>query len=511
MILMDLATSSNINNKIANQLMIDTGTNNIRELFEYFKKMDIREFIRLDNCISWEPTEKQYEIMEGIMANHCSIILLGKGSAKTSICAIIMRFMSLLDMLEDELEMNRIDFCNMCSTAKSAKNSFFRELTEQLRRSRIFNVIKKLYNIRKQDISFLNEQIMIHSLNSETSSFEGMNIKMALIDEISDENYKNAIPSWEQAQGSVDTRFGERGKCVAISWTRFPTANPLTDAGYYLYNKYKNDPKVYTIKASHKEVRGSNPIGYDPENIKHLKMYDCEFILDEDCNLDIDKISFVKEARMLELRIFEGKNKEGQKLTMFEPIRLVAPKTKYCFCHIDTSISRDSTVIALYYGNRVEYHTIKPLEGTKISYEHIEFLVKRLKSICKIISFDQFNSEYFVQKYGCFKHKFGNLEQYNALKYFQTQLNNFQIIKNLQSHKRLEEEINGINIDNKKKVWKYLGDGSSDIIDSIFYAVYNSKAYENELKQEKKNKIGKNFNVFEKQSRKKKSNKRRWI
>lgn len=489
MILLNLINANNINAKNLKHLFSKTNTKNIKDMLLYLRNIDIKEFIEIDECIDWIPTKKQYEIMENIIKYNRSIVLLGKGSGKTSMNAIIMRFMVLKELLKDELDMNRIDFCNMCSTAKSARNSFFRELTIQLRKSKIFNFVKKMYNIRKQDVSFLNEQIMIHSLNSETSSFEGMNIKMALIDEISDTNYSNALSSWEQAEGSVFSRFKD-GKVVAISWTRYPTANPLSDVGYYLYNKYKDNKDVYTIIASHKDVRGTLPRDYDENDIQKLKMYDCKFVIDEDTTLNINKIKFVKKQPILSLNLYND-----DKYVRFKIKHLNKPNTKYCFCHIDTSINKDSSVISLFYNNTVEYHVIKPDKGLKISYEDLEELVKNLKKICKEISFDQFNSEFFIQKFNCKKYSFNQNEQYTVMKYFQTKMDEIEIIIN-EHKKRLEYEINHINIDNNAKKWKYMGKGSSDIIDAIIYSVYNSKIYETELNKNKSKLFGKNYNLF---------------
>ena len=176
---------------------------------------------------------------------------------------------------------------------------------------------------------------------------------------------------------------------------------------------------------------------YDPNDVQKVKMYDCEFVLDEDTTINITDCKFVKRETLLKLEQYND-----DKYIRFKVKELNKPKSKYCFAHIDTSIKKDSTVISLYYDNFVEYHVIKPTDDLKISYEDLDNLVKELRKICVEISFDKFNSEYFAQKYQCLTYTFSRVEQYDAIQYFKSNMNDITIIINPIYHERMIYEFN---------------------------------------------------------------------
>ena len=393
MILLDviIKNKNKINGENLKYLLEKTGTKNVKELLEYLKNIDIIEFVEIDGSIDFELTEKQKEVLRNMVKNKRSIVLLGKGSGKNVLTAILKRYCVLQDLLKNKLDMNRIDYINLASNAQVARTTFFRELTLQLKKSKIFNVIDGLYKIRKNDVSIYDEHLVIHSLNSVASSIEGKNVKVAIIDEISDEHFKDALNCWWQANSSAFTRFPD-AKCICITWCRFRSSNPLNDVGYYLYDYYKNDKETYRIMASHKEVRGQNPHDYDPNNIIHRKQYDLEFTIDENTTIDVNKFKFISKKGILELKQYYD-----DEYVRFEVKKLIKP-CKYVFCHIDTSVKRDKTVISLFYNNTVEYHVIEPKHNKKINYVDLENLVKELKKICKVISFDQHQSEFLILK-----------------------------------------------------------------------------------------------------------------
>ena len=493
MILLDIIIkdTNKLNVDNLKHLLKKTGTKNVKELLEYLKDVDIIEFVEIDESIDFELTDKQKEVLKNMVENDRSVLLLGKGSAKTSLTCLLFRFMITKDILMDELQMNRIDYSNMCSTAKSARDSFFREFAIQMKKSKIFNMVEGLYKIRKNECGFLDDRIVMHSLNSQTSSFEGKNLRAIVIDEISEPSFRDGIKLFEDGSGSVFSRFDD-GKAICLSWTRYPAANPMSDNGYYLYDKYKDDNEVYTLIASTKEMRGFYPKDYDPNDVQKVKMYDCIYVVDNDTTISIDDCDFVKKNTLLKLEHYHD-----DKYVRFKIKELKRPKTKWCFGHIDTSIKKDSTVIVLYYNGYIEYHLIKPENGLKVSYEDLEIVVKELRKICVELSFDKFNSEFFSQKYNCLTYTFSRVEQYDALQYFKSNMDEIKIIINNVWNERLTYEFSHINIDNVGKKWNYLGKGSSDIADSIIYCVFNSRLYQTKMKKNNKNmSFGFNVNLF---------------
>ena len=492
MILLDIIIkdTNKLNVDNLKHLLKKTGTKNVKELLEYLKDVDIIEFVEIDESIDFELTDKQKEVLKNMVENKRSIVLLGKGSGKNVLTAILMRYCVFKDLLKNKLDMNRIDYVNLATNSQVARTTFFRELTLQLKNSKMFNIVNGLYKIRKNDISIFNDHIVIHSLNSVASSVEGKNVKVAIIDEISDENFKDALNCWWQVNSSAFTRFKD-AKCVSITWCRFRSSNPLNDVGYYLYDYYKKDKETYRIMASHKEVRGQNPYDYDPNNIIHKKQYDLEFTIDEDTTIDINNFNFTTKNGMLELKQYYD-----EEYVRFKIKKLVRP-CNYVFCHIDTSVKRDKTVISLFYNNTIEYHVIEPRHNKKINYVDLEDLVKQLKKVCKIISFDQYQSEFLIQKYNCKKWNFSSKEQYEVINYFNSKFDEFKFVINKIHHNRFIEEFSAIYIDHNKNKMVYEGKESSDIVDSIIYAIYNSKDYESKIKKSNKTmSFGFNVNLF---------------
>jgi len=460
--------------------------NGVFEHVKSLKRLSIEEFVEIDGAINFKLTENQLHVLSN-MANHDrSIILLGKGSAKTTMVCILFRYLILQDLLKSELPMNRIDYANMCSTANSAREVFFREFTIQMSKSKIFNMIQDLYVNKKTECSILNDRIVVHSLNSKTSSFEGKNLKALVVDEISEPSFKDGITLFEDGSGSVFSRFPD-GKAIALSWTRFPTANPLSDRGYFLYNKYVDDPDVFTYIGSTKEMRGFYPKDYKLNDPQKVKMYDCKFIMDTDTIIDVSTCNNGGTP------IVEMAFKPDNEYINFDIN--VRRKPKYCFCHIDTSIKFDKTVIALYYTENstpfIETHIIQP-DHRRVSYLSLEDVIRRLK-FCKVISFDRFNSEYFAQKFNCKVYSFAKQEQYDALMYFRNQLP-LNIVNNFNE---VLTEFNNVSIDHNKQEWTYHGRGSSDIVDAVIYSVFNSRNYQTRLtKTDKRVKTEVGFHMY---------------
>jgi len=491
MLIEKLITADTINFEILKEVMDDLNCKTIPELINKLKNLDIVEFVEVDKCVNFELTEKQKEILKNMWNHNISIVLLGKGSGKSTMCCILARYAIFKLLFEDKenLPHNRIDVVLVGSSGSMVSSTLKRELAEQMKKSRIFNMFKDWWTIKRDTIEFFDGMITIHSLNSITSSIEGKNIYTAILDEVSDPQFKQAYEMFQQILTSAFSRF-DNPRIMAITWCRWINgANLMADVGWRLYQEYKDKEGVYTIKASHKEVRGKNPKDYieNPDDPWKIKMYDLIPIIDDRYVVPVEKFEFVKQTPLLSVNVYE---EDGY--TKFTVKILEQNLPKYIFTHIDTSLKKDSTVIALYYDDVIEVHRITPAKNTQISYESLDEAVKQLSKISKVISFDSFNSAYFVEKYNGVRHTFSPKEQFQALEHFLSKLPKIKFLLN-ETKERLIYEFSHISIDRGRQRWRYTGSGSSDIADSVIYCVFNSAPYEAVLSRKNKKNTKKPF------------------
>ena len=470
MLLLDYIRSHKhkLNKKIAKKLLEKTKSKSITEMLRKLKNIDIVKFVKLSECISWKLTNVQKRILRNLVKNPISILLCGKGSGKTSLVAIAFQYIVFRLMLEKHKRLNRLDLLNIAPNADLANTTFFRELKQQLAQNLLFNFIK-LTKIQKNKIYFfrdsdLEEYIIIHSANSSASSFEGKNVYMAVIDEISDDSWKNPEQVFNDLSGSIFTRYKD-GILAVITWTRFYSSNPMTDCGFRLFMQYKDKPNVYAASYTHKECRGKNPALYDAKNPIHRRMYDCKFEYWADKMIDVNEFKW-RDDKLFDIDIWSQND-------------LVRFKLKYLkiknntTVHIDTSISNDKTVISLFDSEIVDIEVIEP-NGQKVSYEDLDKLIRQLNLNPKVkkITMDSFNSEYFIQKYNkCHKMSFNQKEQYSAMMMFKKLMKDINLNNKYKS--MIIDQFSNIEIDINK--WKYIGKGSSDIVDAVIYSVYGTK------------------------------------
>jgi len=177
--------------------------------------------------------------------------LLGKGSGKDLMSEIICcRIVYLLLCLRDPASYygkpsgDHIDIVNVAKNAKQANNVFFAGLKTRIRYCRWFN---GKYKPRAGDIEF-DKNIRIHSLNSENEGTEGLNILVAVLDELDSfdegDTTENAKKMHKTLTGTVSSRFDKNGKVLVLSFPRKPDGYIMTK-----YNEYVAE-KVVT-KQSH--------------------------------------------------------------------------------------------------------------------------------------------------------------------------------------------------------------------------------------------------------------------
>ena len=162
------------------------------------------------------------------------ILQLGKGSGKdfvsTVACAyIVYKLLCLKDPAKyfGKPSGDAIDLINVAINAQQAKNVFFKGFKSKSERSPWF--IGKYY--AKADSVEFDKSITVYSGHSERESHEGLNLLLAVLDEISgfasevntgNEQGKTADNIYKAFRGSVDSRFPDLGKVVLLSFPRYP-------------------------------------------------------------------------------------------------------------------------------------------------------------------------------------------------------------------------------------------------------------------------------------------------
>ena len=162
------------------------------------------------------------------------ILQLGKGSGKdfvsTVACAyIVYKLLCLKDPARyfGKPAGDAIDIINVAINAQQAKNVFFKGFKSKIERSPWF---AGKYNPKADSIEF-DKSITVYSGHSERESHEGLNLFMAVLDEISgfasevatgNEQGKTADNIYKAFRGTVDSRFPDLGKVVLLSFPRYP-------------------------------------------------------------------------------------------------------------------------------------------------------------------------------------------------------------------------------------------------------------------------------------------------
>jgi len=161
------------------------------------------------------------------------ILQLGKGSGKdfvsTVACAyVVYKLLCLKDPARyyGKPSGDAIDIINVAINAQQAKNVFFKGFKTKIERSPWF---AGKYDPKVDSIGF-NKSITVYSGHSERESHEGLNLLMAVLDEISgfasevssgNEQGKTAENIYKAFSGTVDSRFPDLGKVVLLSFPRY--------------------------------------------------------------------------------------------------------------------------------------------------------------------------------------------------------------------------------------------------------------------------------------------------
>jgi hypothetical protein len=199
------------------------------------------------------------------------ILQLGKGSGKdftsTVACAyIVYKLLCLKDPARyfGKPSGDAIDLINVAINAQQAKNVFFKGFKTKIEKSPWF---AGKYNAKADSVEF-DKTITVYSGHSERESHEGLNLLLAVLDEISgfasevgtgNEQGKTAENIYKAFRGSVDSRFPDLGKVVLLSFPRYQ--------GDFISKRYDDViAEKETVEKKHIFIMNENLPHDDPNN-----------------------------------------------------------------------------------------------------------------------------------------------------------------------------------------------------------------------------------------------------
>ena len=223
------------------------------------KPVDAKTFVEGENFLNQPPlSDVQYQIVEAMSQIYRQedlidlmgdeegrryykkytknevILQLGKGSGKdftsTVACAyIVYKLLCLKDPARyfGKPSGDAIDIINVAINAQQAKNVFFKGFKTKVEKSPWF--AGKFY--AKADSVEFDKAITVYSGHSERESHEGLNLILAVLDEISgfanevgtgNDQGKTADNIYKAFRASVDSRFPDLGKVALLSFPRYP-------------------------------------------------------------------------------------------------------------------------------------------------------------------------------------------------------------------------------------------------------------------------------------------------
>ena len=199
------------------------------------------------------------------------ILQLGKGSGKDFISTVACAYVvyKLLCLKDPAVYFGKppgdaIDIINVAVNAQQAKNVFFKGFKTKVEKSPWF---AGKYNPKADSVEF-DKGITVYSGHSERESHEGLNLLMAVLDEISgfatevgtgNEQGKTADNIYKAFRGTVDSRFPDLGKVVLLSFPRYQ--------GDFISQRYESViAEKETIERTHTFIMNEDLPHDDPGN-----------------------------------------------------------------------------------------------------------------------------------------------------------------------------------------------------------------------------------------------------
>ncbi len=205
---------------------------------------------------------------------------LGKGSGKDYCSTISVAYIVyLLLCLKDPASYygkppgDSIDIINIAINAQQANNVFFKGFKNRVTHSPWF---AGRYFEKASEIKF-DKNVTVYSGHSEREAFEGYNVLVAVLDEISGfaldstsghDQAKTASGIYDMYRASVDSRFPDYGKVILLSFPRFKND--------YIQQRYDN------IISEKEIISRSHKFKLDPELPDNTVGNEFEIFWDED-------------------------------------------------------------------------------------------------------------------------------------------------------------------------------------------------------------------------------------
>ena len=196
----------------------------VRAMSQIYKKEDLIKLMGFEEGSQYYKKYTKNEI----------ILQLGKGSGKdfvstVAVAYIVYKLLCLKDPARyyGKPSGDAIDIINVAINAQQAKNVFFKGLKTKIEKSPWFG---GKYFAKMDSIEF-DKSITVYSGHSERESHEGLNLLVAVLDEISgfanetntgNEQGKTADNIYKAFRGTVDSRFPDLGKVALLSFPRYP-------------------------------------------------------------------------------------------------------------------------------------------------------------------------------------------------------------------------------------------------------------------------------------------------
>jgi hypothetical protein len=196
----------------------------VEAMSQIYKKEDLIRFMGEEEGIAHYKKYTKAEV----------ILQLGKGSGKdhtsTIGCAyLVYKLLCLKDPAKyfGKPPGDAIDIINIAINAQQARNVFFKNFKQKINRSPWF---AGKFDPKADSIEF-DKMVTVYSGHSERESHEGLNLILAILDEISgfaqtsesgNENAKTGDAIYKAFRASVDSRFPDYGKVVLLSFPRYP-------------------------------------------------------------------------------------------------------------------------------------------------------------------------------------------------------------------------------------------------------------------------------------------------
>ncbi len=230
----------------------------IRAMTQIYKKETLEKWIGIKEAEGrWNQTCKEV------------ILQIGKGGGKDFIstigCAYVVH---LLLCLNDPAKYygkppgDSIDIINIAINAVQANRVFFKGFKRIIEKSPWF---QGRYIPKANSIEF-DKEITVHSGHSESESWEGYNVMLAILDEISGfementtgrQSPKTSSAIYKMYRASVNSRFPDFGKVIMLSFPRFKND--------FIQQKYSDAiaEKETVVKSHRFKIDPDLPDGHD--------------------------------------------------------------------------------------------------------------------------------------------------------------------------------------------------------------------------------------------------------